>query len=204
MNARAKKRSEVLAKVSSMVTKDKSFVDLGNFNSVPKQAFFQTVTIAHMIVQGAKAESPVSRGCMYRVTSSPVNPTLYCALGFWIPDDRYDPSLEGSSLVSVAVDQRFDKALLPSLLEAVDDHSFLKALQSFHDTLEREIHEDPKLFTAMAISFLAGAAFDGSVWNASQTVRNVLATCFLASEITDESLPEIHGTGYEPEQQGEP
>lgn len=68
--------------------------------------------------------------CLYR---SPDN--LKCAVGFLIPDNRYDPIFDQGTQTSVLNNQLL-RALLKELYGPDLDLNFLAALQDVHDSAE--------------------------------------------------------------------
>ena len=84
------------------------------------QEIFDKV-VTHLFTQGRPAKDEEGR-CAYRG----LNKTS-CAVGCLIPDEKYTPSLEGNSVVSLRV-QRELNTILPSA-----DADFLQSLQRAHD-----------------------------------------------------------------------
>lgn len=90
-------------------------------------------SIEHLLKQGRPAFNASHRTttCRYRD-----NLGNACAIGGLIPDERYDKSLEGSSLVERVLPAIFgDKGSLQANLEAYKSiHHATAAIQSVHDT----------------------------------------------------------------------
>lgn len=92
-----------------------------------RQAVFDKVA-THLLTQNKTSESS-SGQCLYRSTNG--DTTLMCAIGCLIPDDKYDPFMEGQSIDMDA----------PDVLAALDylditndiDIEFLGNLQDVHD-----------------------------------------------------------------------
>jgi len=80
----------------------------------------------HLLKQNKKALIGIGIGCAYRSSNG-----LKCAIGCLIPDDVYDPKMEGD------LDELLDK--FPEMREVFgiqkdDDLEFLLDAQSVHDT----------------------------------------------------------------------
>lgn len=89
-------------------------------------------TLQHLMAQGCRAhrlpDEPHDDGtsrCRYRTATG-----LRCAVGYWIPDAAYRPSMEGRSC-----DHRFVRDALPPALRTDEMIKLLKELQYLHDDL---------------------------------------------------------------------
>jgi hypothetical protein len=130
---------------------------------VTKQETFDHV-VRSLIAQGKRSYHP-DVGCMYRGPDG-----LKCAAGHCIPDDKYDPAMEG--MVVVAPPRM--EGLLPSekralrLLEsALDGHDLvlMRELQSAHDSAKDEAFVES--FTRKARIVAAGHDLDASACEVS-------------------------------------
>lgn len=70
----------------------------------------------HLLAQGRRAVSPTGYGCRYRVLDG--DTVLRCAVGCLIPEEAYDPAVEGVGVltlrpVSTAAGPRWDADSLP-------------------------------------------------------------------------------------------
>ena len=85
------------------------------------QQVYDTIA-SHLIAQGKPATTIIRSivQCAYRT-----DPGLKCAIGCLIPDDKYDPKIEGKSI-------RYLQRIHPNLLPKVESE-FLIALQRAHD-----------------------------------------------------------------------
>lgn len=84
---------------------------------ITKQEIFDTV-VRHLWAQGEQA---IDRGvCQYRAPGG-----LKCAVGILIPDDKYDPKMDGSMILREVMFR----------VELGQEHfGFLSELQAAHDT----------------------------------------------------------------------
>lgn len=90
-----------------------------------KQETFDLV-VKHLLEQGVPSFSDLGLECRYRLAEG--GRVLKCAAGFLIPDDKYDPSYEGRSVVDVRIHELIaslghDPYLVGSLQAAHDDAS---------------------------------------------------------------------------------
>lgn len=98
-----------------------------------KQTIFTKVA-THLLTQNKQALRTVSMGttCAYRG-----NDGTSCAIGCLIPDDKYDPLMEGSSIdrnprvLGVLSDIGIDTA--DQALNTYSTYALLDSLQSIHD-----------------------------------------------------------------------
>lgn len=81
-----------------------------------------TKVVTHLRTQGEPARELKSSHCMYRLGE------LSCAVGCLIPDDQYDPSIEGESAESIM-------HTLSGIVDVSDDNvcMLLSELQTAHD-----------------------------------------------------------------------
>lgn len=94
----------------------------------PQQVFDQVAV--HIIAQGRRAQDYGS--CRYRTEDG-----LKCAVGCLIPDELYDPHLEGASVMRDRVQDTLNK-IWTKISPA--QYCLLKALQNAHDmTLESSL-----------------------------------------------------------------
>ena len=175
---RVKKRSAVLAAIA----------EKANGSDVPPRST-AAITLAHMIVQGRQA---ATTGCKYRLEEADGR-VLYCAAGFWVPDDLYSQALEGRTVSKISVFTRpFSMAL---------DINTLSALQAFHDSMMAATFDDAKLLTLACASFYQG--FAGIRYaDAMFDIANVLNIYFIEKDGPPLALRELESCyklGYTPE-----
>lgn len=91
---------------------------------IDRQDIFNRI-VGHARSQNAKAVFS-DNTCRYRVPNS----TLKCFIGCLIPDEKYNPSMEGG--LGYNPEQIFD-AIFGSHEINREDYFFLKCLQSIHD-----------------------------------------------------------------------
>lgn len=87
-----------------------------------EQEIFDLVT-THLLKQGATSFNTKTDSCMYRHNG------LKCAVGFLIPDDEYDPFMEGFGVINLI--EKFNKPCIEDMKPFVD---ILSELQRIHDT----------------------------------------------------------------------
>lgn len=101
--------------------------------------------VTHLVTQRARAMTPQDEGCAYRGE----NGTM-CAVGCLIPDDIYSPDIESLGVQglldypddhSTAEVRTHLNALAPSVRSDALS-SFLRRLQRFHDSNNRERRDD--------------------------------------------------------------
>lgn len=116
MKFKIKSRQEVLAESSKNLTLSEVTV--------------KWVTMVHLLVQGKKAMSPrTGYSCAYRGKDD-----LVCAVGFWIPDEKYSPVCEAGPVSNVVesfcIPQvRPHKMLLNRLQRIHDSSQFDESLE---------------------------------------------------------------------------
>lgn len=96
------------------------------------------ITAAHLLKQGKKAvgevknpDTPFDTGairCRYRVEDIPTGAILSCAIGCHIPDEVYDPSMEGHNVYYLMANPAIEELFAGLSVE------FLCELQSIHDS----------------------------------------------------------------------
>lgn len=103
---------------------------------------------SHLLRQGRRARPATGGGCQYRVElAAEGGRVLRCAVGCLIPEDAYDPAIEGTSLFFVSLtDGRWTgstdgSARLAAVLEAAGVPTFpgadrlISRLQDVHDRI---------------------------------------------------------------------
>ena len=101
-----------------------------------RQDIFDTV-VKHLFKQKRQAftrpaPGVVFTGCAYRTPDK-----LKCAIGCLIPDELYDPSLEGATMASIAEGARRDFGIpILKLLGGARNKELLSDLQEIHDNAE--------------------------------------------------------------------
>jgi hypothetical protein len=92
-------------------------------------------TVRHLFTQGGP--SFTTTGCLYRAPNG-----RKCAVGFWIPDDRYIPDIESKG---VCMDgKRITAELEPVLPPELHEHAPLLAeLQKGHDRADYSERKTP-------------------------------------------------------------
>jgi len=100
-----------------------------------RQEIFNKVC-EHLIKQNEKAMDHVNDTCMYR-SGEDDNP-LCCGIGCLIPDELYDPLLEGRGIRNI-FDHRYDCTHSAAVIEHIGieteaDLFFINALQVVHDS----------------------------------------------------------------------
>jgi len=102
---------------------------LAVFDNALQQVIFDTVAVK-LLEQGKAAKNDFS--CVYRASNG-----TRCAVGHLIPDDKYEPRFEGSSIDAETTKGESIRAALP--FSARHCLPFLSSLQSAHDfTLSNE------------------------------------------------------------------
>jgi len=84
---------------------------------------------------GVIARDTVTEDCVYRGNSDPTSP-IRCIFGCILPDDKYDPGMEGKFADQV-IDQYGLKDMFPS-----DTWEFIADMQALHDELARSINRN--------------------------------------------------------------
>lgn len=110
---------------------------------------------AHLLAQNQRAIIP-GLGCAYRTPSG-----LKCAIGACIPDDKYEPWMEGTAVGAVPTgseipDDYLDGKYKPELIREIlgcDNAPALAQLQSIHDSNSPRYW--PKLLDAFEKEFLS-------------------------------------------------
>ena len=93
-----------------------------------RQAFLDK--IVPLVVKQGKRSVDERGKCLYRGPNG-----LKCAIGFAIPDDRYDPNMDGNYVASVVL--QLWRGVVVEGLQA-DDAAFADAVQSAHDKASGE------------------------------------------------------------------
>ena len=98
-----------------------------------------------LIAQGCKALKPESvNNCRYRGPNG-----TKCAIGWLIPDDKYLPEMEDSTVASIL--EGYDLSfLLPTDLPSDLGIKFLTELQSIHDETWNTVESWPSKFQKLA------------------------------------------------------
>lgn len=115
------------------------------FKFSTKQAIFEHA-VTHLFTQGEKSvvdveneSGGITNACRYRHTND-YGKKLMCAIGACIPDELYNPTIEGRSVTSDEL-----RAILPQICEFEydkDTENMLARLQTTHDSfLELSWHE---------------------------------------------------------------
>ena len=174
-----KRRSEVLSSINAHV--EKSPHDLTKV--------LTAATLVHLIVQGRR--SVEGNTCKYRLEEVDGR-GLYCAVGFWIPDAKYDPLFEGKSVTNI--EEAFSQRLYPFAVAA------LRTLQAFHDSMSDREAEDPSWAIPLAVGFYAHSRF-GNCNTAIADLKSICNQHFLDvdSDRQHVSLEDVFGLGYTPE-----
>jgi hypothetical protein len=89
-----------------------------------KQEIFDKVA-THLITQNKKSYLPGGNVCAYRGENG-----CKCAIGILIPDDKYDPFLEGKMVGNKRVLDSLEAGIN---IESVEMLQFLNILQNVHD-----------------------------------------------------------------------
>lgn len=96
------------------------------------QEIFDRVAL-HLLTQGTAAVDPGRGMCKYRTDAG-----LKCAVGGLIPDDLYDPRIEGAAVVDYTMAEPLERdELLKETLMKIgikgNGFALLKSLQRIHD-----------------------------------------------------------------------
>lgn len=114
------------------------------------QQIFDHIT-AHLLKQGRRATSPAAGYyCRYRTEDG-----LKCAVGALIPDDRYDPGMEGHLVSELVPNFLLDIIQTPQLGTTID---LLRQLQQIHDRAINPQQEWPGALRRVAREFYLDAA----------------------------------------------
>jgi hypothetical protein len=97
-----------------------------------------------IILQGGPSIAGVD--CLYRGPDG-----RKCAIGHLIPDDVYDPEMEGRGITTTATTSRIRKFLVSQGWDSVEDIYFLLGLQEIHDnaSMSRDFINDFIEYAAM-------------------------------------------------------
>ena len=93
-----------------------------------RQRTYNTVR-THLLAQNQQAIDENGH-CCYR-TTTPEGRVLKCAAGCLIPDDLYEPSMEGVNITAVLLNCESLKERVG--VRSVEDMGFLRELQRVHD-----------------------------------------------------------------------
>lgn len=91
--------------------------------------------------------------CVYRGDEDPKSP-VRCAWGIHIPDDKYDPDMEGSS--AYAVIERWE--LIPVDQRTNENFDFINRTQSLHDRTAQFFSDSPMTTFLQGLNNLATEA----------------------------------------------
>lgn len=123
-------------------------------------------TFAHLIVQAERSIKTNGSMCRYRGKDG-----LKCAVGFWIPDEKYDPEIEGRSASSSLV----VACLPPEIAEHTD---VLLSLQHFHDELPW--YENSTMCFNLIQAFVFGINSDLHILDRINSIlQNKRGDCFI-------------------------
>ena len=95
-----------------------------------RQKTYDTIK-AHAIKQGKKSTN--GNICLYRDQDG-----LKCFIGAIIPDELYNPDMEGNDIYRLATWKQYDNIREYLNITAGDDINFLMNVQSIHDTFPVE------------------------------------------------------------------
>lgn len=104
-------------------------------------------TAEHLFTQGNPATAFGAYGCQYRGSDN-----TKCAFGFWIPDDEYQPDLEGQNVNSEILQNAF-----PDIL---NHFSIIKNLQMTHDNRKNWVSTSKMQHTFDGITNRHGLSMD--------------------------------------------
>lgn len=125
-----------------------------------KQELFNYVA-SFLLKQGRRSVGACSSGCVYRGPNG-----LMCAAGCVIPDEFYDPSMEGEDIHTVFKERRKTKGQERFWIALEKHHALLSDLQEVHDIQTRG---DRKAVSRAWLRDLCGVAinhglvFDGAL-----------------------------------------
>lgn len=96
----------------------------------------------HLMTQAKRCIDDKNGQCRYRLND------LMCVAGVFIPDEKYDPKMEGRSVITVAGNISFAGQVI---LEEGHDLNLLRDMQECHD--DADMHNWPNVLREIAQRF---------------------------------------------------